>query len=192
MVERREKPRRNDGKLGTFLGVFTPTILTILGVIMYLRLGWVVGQMGLARTILIVVLANAITLATTLSFSAIATNIRVGVGGAYFIISRSLGPELGGAIGLPLFLSQVFSVTLYSFGLAESFRVLWPGLPVPPVAFFVVVAVGALAFRGAHLALKAQLPLMALIAVSVVALAIGVLRGEPLAAPGWHSRSRSR
>ena len=58
------------GNLGTFLGVFTPTILTILGVIMYLRLGWVVGQKGLAGTIAIVVLANAITLITTLSFSA--------------------------------------------------------------------------------------------------------------------------
>ena len=91
--------RRKDGKLGTFLGVFTPTILTILGVIMYLRFGWVTGQMGLAKTIAIVVLANVITLITTLSFSAIATNIRVGVGGAYYIISRSLGLEIGGAIG---------------------------------------------------------------------------------------------
>ena len=67
----RRKPR--DGKLGTFLGVFTPTVLTILGVIMYLRFGWVVGQMGVAGTLVIVVLANAITLITTLAFSAVAT-----------------------------------------------------------------------------------------------------------------------
>nr|WP_291317837.1 hypothetical protein [Desulfuromonas sp.] len=84
------------GKLGTFLGVFTPTILTILGVIMYLRFGWVVGQVGLGRTLLIVALANAISLVTALALSAVATNTRVGVGGAYYIISRSLGLEIGG------------------------------------------------------------------------------------------------
>ena len=160
-------------RLGTFLGVFTPTVLTILGVIMFLRMGWVVGQVGIAGAIAIVVLANAITLITTLSFSAVATNIRVGVGGAYYIISRSLGLEIGGAIGLPLFLSQVFSVTLYAFGLAEALRIVWPAVPVQPAAFVIVIAVGALAFKGAGLALKAQLPLLLFIAVSLVALVWG-------------------
>lgn len=164
-------------RLGAFLGVFTPTVLTILGVIMYLRLGWVVGQEGLLATLAIVALANSITLITTLSFSAVATNIRVGVGGAYYIISRSLGLEIGGAIGLPLWLSQVFSVTLYSFGLAEALRIVWPGVPVEPAAFVIVLAVAALAWKGAGLALKAQLPLMAFIAVSLVALAVGAIAG---------------
>ena len=165
-------------KLGTFLGVFTPTILTILGVIMYLRVGWVVGQAGLTKTLVIVALANAITLITSLSFSAIATNSRVGVGGAYYMISRSLGLELGGAIGLPLFLSQAFSVTLYAFGLAESVRLLWPGAPVQPLAAGIVLGVGALAFRGASGALRAQLPLMGLIGVSLAALVVGALRAS--------------
>jgi amino acid transporter len=167
-------------QLGAFLGVFTPTILTILGVIMYLRLGWVVGQAGLMKTLLIVGIANVITLITSLSFSAIATNTRVGVGGAYYMISRSLGLEFGGAIGLPLFLSQAFSVTLYAFGLAESLRILWPGVPVQAVTFAIVLGVGALAFRGAGGALKAQLPLMGLIAVSIVVLAIGAFRGTAI------------
>ena len=64
--------------LGTFIGVYTPTILTILGVILYLRLGWVVGHAGLLPTLVIVVLANAITFVTALAISAIATNSRVG------------------------------------------------------------------------------------------------------------------
>ena len=93
--------RPADGKLDTFLGVFTPTLLTILGVIMYLRVGWLVGNMGLLLTLSIVVLANLVTLTTTLSFSSIATNRRIGIGGAYNIISRNLGLEIGGAIGLP-------------------------------------------------------------------------------------------
>ena len=136
-------------KLGTFYGVYTPTILTILGVIMYLRFGWLVGHLGLGQVIPIVLLANAITLITTLSFSAVASNSQIGAGGAYFVISRSLGIEVGGAIGLPLFLSQAFSVTLYAYGLAESFRIVWPGLPLQPVALGVVVAVGVLAWAGA-------------------------------------------
>ena len=100
---------------------------------MFLRIGWLLGHLGL-RAHRVIVLANAITFITTLSFSAVATNARVGVAGAYFIISRSLGLAIGGAIGLPLFLSQAFSVTLYAFGLAESLRILWPALPLQPVA----------------------------------------------------------
>lgn len=174
----RDPERRLDpGKLGTFLGVYTPTILTILGVIMYLRFGWVLGQVGLLKTLLIVVLANSITIVTTLCLSAVATNSRVGVGGAYFIISRSLGLEIGGAIGVPLFLSQAFSVTLYAFGLAESLTIVWPDAPVTLSAFIITLAVAALALRGAGSALKLQLPIIGLIGLSLLALAIGSLSG---------------
>ncbi len=162
-----------DRKLGTFLGVFTPTILTILGVIMYLRFGWLVGNLGLRPVLVIVVLANAITIVTTLAFSAVATNTPLKAGGAYYIISRSLGIELGGAIGLPLFLSQAFSVTLYAYGLAESLRVVWDGVPVPGVTVAVVLLVGALAYAGAAGALRSQVPLLFLVGLSLVALAIG-------------------
>ena len=144
------RPRTTEGQRGTFIGVFTPTLLTILGVIMYLRMGWLVGNMGLLYTLSIVVLANLVTLTTTLSFSSIATNRRIGIGGAYNIISRNLGLEIGGAIGLPLFLSQAFSVTLYAIGLAESVRIIWPGVPVAPAAFVIVLGSGLLASRGSQ------------------------------------------
>ena len=120
-------------------------------------------------------LANVITLITTLSFSAVATNIQVGAGGAYYMISRSLGIEIGGAIGLPLFLSQAFSVTLYAYGLAESLRFVWPDLPLQPVTVGVILAVGLLAWFGAEKALKAQVPLLVLVVVSLGALAVGAL-----------------
>lgn len=165
-------------KLGTFYGVYTPTILTILGVIMYLRFGWLVGHLGLGKVLPIVLLANAITLVTTLSFSAVASNARIGAGGAYYVISRSLGIEIGGAIGLPLFLSQAFSVTLYAYGLAESLRFVWPDLPLQPVTVGVILAVGLLAWLGAEKALKAQTPLLALVGVSIAALAAGALAGR--------------
>ena len=154
----RRRPGRRPEKLGTFLGVFTPSILTILGVILYLRTGWVVGNVGLGGAILVVVVANAVTLATALSV--VATNMRVGAGGAYYIISRSLGVEVGAAIGIPLFLAQAFSVTLYAFGLAESLRLIWPAVPLRPVAAITVLVVAFLAARGADVALRLQLPIM--------------------------------
>ncbi len=176
---------RPSGKgLGTFLGVFTPTILTILGVIMYLRFGWVLGQVGLLKTLLIVALANSITLATSLSLSSIATNSRVGVGGAYYMISRSLGIEIGGAIGLPLFLSQALSVTLYAYGLAESIRFIWPGVPILPAAFLIIVVVALLSYRGAAFALKAQIPVLVLIGASLLALATGAFTSDPVTFTG--------
>ena len=94
------------GGLGTFGGVFTPSLLTILGVIMYLRFGWVVGNVGLLGTLVIVTLSTSITLLTALSIAAIATDQRVRTGGAYYMISRSLGIETGGAVGIPLYLAS--------------------------------------------------------------------------------------
>jgi len=167
-------------KLGTFLGVYTPTVLTILGVIMYLRFGWLVGHLGLLQVLVIVLLAHFITISTTLSFSSVATNGRVGAGGAYYIVSRSLGLESGGSIGLPLFLSQTFSVTLYAFGLAESLRFVWPDVPVAPTAAAIIVMVGGLSLFGAAAALKAQVGLMGVVALSLAAFFTGVIRdGDP-------------
>ncbi|NOY13487.1 MAG: Na-K-Cl cotransporter [Deltaproteobacteria bacterium] len=177
------RPNRSGNQLGPFIGVFTPTVLTILGVIMYLRFGWVIGQVGIWKTLLIVSMAHAITLITSLCLAAVATNSRVGIGGAYFMISRSLGLEIGGAIGLPLFLSQALSVTLYAFGLAESLRLVWPQAPLMPCAFVIILLVAALAFRGAGAALRSQLPVMALIGLSLLALLLGALFGETVTAP---------
>ncbi|MEZ4319041.1 MAG: Na-K-Cl cotransporter [Myxococcota bacterium] len=167
------EPQRPPG-LGWFLGVFTPTILTILGVIMYMRLGWVVSQAGLWGTLGIVVISNTITLLTCLSMSTLATNMRVGVGGAYFLISRSFGLEVGGAIGIPLYLSQVLSLTMYAYGLAESFRIVWDGVPVQVLAALIVLGVTAVAAKSTELTLKLQLPIMGLIAMSLVAFLAGV------------------
>ena len=91
---------------GTFAGVFTPTLITILGVIMYLRLGWVVGNAGLLGAFFIIALGIFIAMATALSISSIATNTRLHAGGAYAIISRSLGLETGACIGTALYFAQ--------------------------------------------------------------------------------------
>ncbi|GBE25568.1 amino acid permease [bacterium BMS3Bbin02] len=162
-------------KLGSFLGVFTPSILTILGVILFLRTGWVVGTVGLVPTLVIVGIANVVTLVTALSVSAVVTNMRIGKGGAYYVISRSLGIEVGAAIGVPLYLAMTFSVTLYAFGLAESIAVVWADAPQGPIAAVTILVVALLAARGAGAALRLQLPIMAGIVLALVALLIGSL-----------------
>jgi len=106
-------------KFGTFAGVFTPSILTILGVIMYLRMGEVVGNSGLWGTIIIILLAHAISVTTGLSVSSIATDKKVGAGGVYYVLSRSLGLPIGGALGLTLFVATALSIALYMVGFAE-------------------------------------------------------------------------
>jgi len=160
-------------RFGAFSGVFTPSILTILGVIMYLRLGWATGQVGLAGILAIVVLAHAITLATGLSISAIATNRTVGVGGAYNIISRSLGAPAGAAVGIPLFLAQALSVTFYIVGFTESLRPLFPGLDERLVGSAVLVGLVVLSGKSAELAIKAQYIILGAIVLSLGSLFLG-------------------
>ncbi|MBE9076997.1 amino acid permease [Romeria aff. gracilis LEGE 07310] len=159
--------------LGTFGGVFTPSILTILGVIMYLRFGWVVGNVGLWQAMLIVTISTAITLLTSLSISAIATDQVVRAGGAYYMISRSLGIETGGAVGIPLYFAQALSVALYTIGFAESVNRIFPGLNLTLVALITTVLVTALALMSADFAIKAQYVIMAAIALSLICLVFG-------------------
>ena len=121
-----ETKTNNLRKFGTFGGVFTPTLLTILGVIMYLRMGWVVGNAGLVGAWLIIIISFLITLCTALSMSAITTNIRIGAGGAYAIISQSLGLEVGGSLGIPRYISQGLAVTMYIFGFREGWLGIFP------------------------------------------------------------------
>jgi len=161
------------GGLGTFGGVFTPSILTILGVIMYLRFGWVVGNVGLLGTLLIVTLATLITFLTALSVAAIATDQRVRIGGAYYMISRSLGIEAGGSIGIPLFIALALSVALYTVGFAESVVGVFPSLNFKAVGLITTVGVAILAMISARVAIRAQYFIMFGIALSLISLLFG-------------------
>lgn len=138
------------GGLSTFQGVFRPTILTLLGVMMYLRLGWVVGDAGLLGALSIIGLVFGITIATALSLSSVTTNIRLGGGGVFALISQSLGLETGGAIGLPLYLAQSLSAGLYLYGFTDTWTGLFPEHPawlVLLVVFLVVLGASAISHR---------------------------------------------
>ncbi|XP_063075186.1 solute carrier family 12 member 7 isoform X2 [Engraulis encrasicolus] len=105
--------------MGTFIGVFLPCVQNILGVILFLRLTWIVGTAGILGSLAIVFICCACTILTTISMSAIATNGVVPAGGAYYMISRSLGPEFGGAVGLCFYLGTTFAGSLYILGTIE-------------------------------------------------------------------------
>ncbi len=169
------------GKLGTFGGVFVPNVLTILGVIMFLRMGWVVGQAGLWQALVILLVAKSITVLTALSLSAVSTNTRVGAGGAYFLISRSLGPEVGGSVGIPLYFAQTISVAFYLVGFAESFSLILPDADPKAVGLVALGVFVIVAWFGAGIVAKTQYIILAALGLSLVSFFAGA-RLTPAAA----------
>jgi amino acid transporter len=166
----------SSGTLGTFAGVFTPSILTILGIILFLRLGYVVGNAGLAHALIILALANGISVLTTFSLSAIATNLKVKGGGDYYLISRTLGLEFGGAIGIVLFLAQSVSIAFYCIGFGE---VLARTLALQGAYNTQIIAAAAVGFLfifawlGADWATRFQYVVMAILAAALLSFFIG-------------------
>ena len=170
---------------GTFQGVFTPSILTIIGVVMYLRFGWMLGHIGLAKSLAMVTAGSLITFLTGLSISALATNMRMKGGGAYFMLSRSFGLEAGAAMGIPLALSQAVAVSFYVAGFAEAltksglpgisgWNLQVAGLSTPQVVGLATLAVLAVvATLSANIALKSQYVIMAAIGLSLLSFFLG-------------------
>ena len=140
---------------------------------MYLRFGWVVGNVGLVGTLVIVTLATSITFLTALSIAAIATDQRVRAGGAYYMISRSMGIETGGAVGIPLYLAQALSIALYTIGFAESVALRFPGIDQKLLGMGTTITVAVLALVSAQAAIRAQYVIMAAIGLSLAALIFG-------------------
>ncbi|MDX1636660.1 MAG: amino acid permease [Balneolaceae bacterium] len=164
-------------KYGTFGGVFVPTLLTILGVILFLRQGWVIGNAGLLGGWLIITLAFIIVTFTALSMSCITTNIRIRAGGAYSIISQSLGLEVGGSVGVPLYLAQTFAITMYIFGFREGWLYIFPdhyAIVVDVVVFSLLFVV---AYLSARLAFRIQYIILAVIIAALVSVGASVFTG---------------
>ena len=172
------EPTKTVKKFGTMAGVFTPTFLTILGVIMYIRHPWVVGNAGILGALAIIIIAVAITLSTALSLSSITTNIRIGSGGAFSLISQSLGLEIGGAIGIPFFFSQAIAVAMYVFGFREGLQSLLPEYAPLVLDLMVFALVMLIAFISTSFAFKIQYVIMAIIILSIASIVGGLFVNE--------------
>jgi len=191
--------KERKGNLGTFAGVFTPSILTILGIILFLRLGFIVGSAGLGRALIIIALANAISVLTSVSLSAIATNLKVKGGGDYYLISRTLGVAFGGAIGIVLFLAQSVSIGFYCIGFGEAMAAMLPHNLIATPQIIAVAATSFLfifAWLGTDWATRFQYVVMSLLVVAILSFLVGGLDkwdvtlltqnwGSPLGGPGF-------
>ena len=113
---------KKGGQYGTFEGVFLRAVLNILSVVYYLRLGWVVGNVGLLLSYVMILASGVATSLTALSLSAIVTNGKVKGGGVYYCISRSLGADFGGTIGVVFSFATIFSSVLNTYGFIEVVR----------------------------------------------------------------------
>ncbi|XP_072268149.1 solute carrier family 12 member 7 isoform X4 [Pyxicephalus adspersus] len=117
--EDHKRRETKETRMGTFIGVYLPCLQNILGVILFLRLTWIVGTAGILESFCIVLMCCLCTMLTAISMSAIATNGVVPAGGSYYMISRSLGPEFGGAVGLCFYLGTTFAGAMYILGTIE-------------------------------------------------------------------------
>lgn len=175
-------------KFGAFSGVFTPSILTILGVIMYMRLGWVVGQAGLITAIGIILLSHVISVSTGLSISSIATDKKIRTGGIYYILSRSLGLPMGGSIGITMFIGTALSISLYIIGFSENFLgiemirdITGLGNTIDDyriLGSIMLTLLMIIAFISTSIAIKTQFFILGAIVLSLVSVGIGLFTGD--------------
>lgn len=179
------RPSSGDGTRGHGFGtapVFLASISTILGAILFLRFGYAVAHTGFLGTLWIIALGHAVTIPTALAIAEIATNRRVEGGGEYFIISRSFGTTIGGAIGIALYFSQAISVAFYIIAFGEAFRVLGPAfqnltgfaldlrlITVPAL----ILLLALMLTRGANLGVTALWIVVSVLAVSLVLFFLG-------------------
>ena len=156
-----------------------------------MRLGWVVGEAGLIGALGIIVLAHLISITTGLSISSIATDKKIKTGGIYYILSRSLGLPMGGAIGITIFIGTALSIALYIIGFCENFLGIdiireFLGLGTSITDFrilgtIVLIALTLIAFIGTSIAIKTQFFIMGAIVLSLISIFLGIFTGDSFA-----------
>ncbi|KAK8065600.1 amino acid permease [Apiospora hydei] len=172
-------------KLGAVSGVYVPTVLNILSILMFLRFGSILGRIGLLGILGLLVVAYFIDLVTALSLSAIASNGEVKGGGAYYLISRSLGPEFGGSIGVLFYLSQVLNTAMNVVGLVDCLKLnlgslipdgYWQGYLMQTCALVVCTA---LCFAGSAAFSRASNGLLVVLTIAIISIPISAIAKSP-------------
>lgn len=168
-------------KFGTSAVYFT-AIATLFGAILFLRFGYAVGTVGLWGVFILIILGNMVTIPTALAISELATNKRVEGGGEYFIISRSFGLNIGGTLGIMLYLSQTISVAFYVIAFTEAFGFFFEwmsthygiDLPRQAVSVPIMLILSALVIiKGANMGMKALYVVVGVLILSVILFFLG-------------------
>lgn len=176
-------------QFGTFAGVFTPSILTIFGVVMFMIIGGVVAARGIAGALVLLAVAESIALTTGLSISSISTNTPVKGGGPYFLISRTLGPGFGWAVGVAFYFSQAVSVPFYVLGFVKAMCLTFPALQpyalwiglIPLLVMFIISMISA------NLAIKTQFVILTVLGLAIVFFLGGAAFNGPATVEGFRS-----
>ncbi|KAI7802364.1 solute carrier family 12 member 3 [Triplophysa rosa] len=178
------EPPPEPTRFGWAQGVMIRCMLNIWGVILYLRLPWITAQAGIGLTWVIILVSSSITGITGLSTSAIATNGKVKGGGTYFLISRSLGPELGGSIGLIFAFANAVAVAMHTVGFAETVQALMQESEVSMVdrlndiriiGVITVTCLLAISMAGMEWESKAQVMFFFIIMISFASYIVGTI-----------------
>ncbi|MEA1877995.1 MAG: amino acid permease [Bacteroidota bacterium] len=166
--------------------VFFTALSTILGAILFLRFGWAVGNVGFLGILGIILLGHLISIPTAMAVAEIATNQKVQGGGAYYIISRSFGMNIGGAVGITLYLSQAISIAFYVIAFSEAFEPILSfinqeiGILIPK-KIIALISMGLLSYiiltKGANVGMKALYGVVAVLASSLVLFFLGHREG---------------
>ena len=183
-----QDPPQPEGRIGTLLGVFIPCLLNILGVALFLRLGWVIGNAGLGLTSLIIIITSAMTTITTLSMSALCTNRELLHGGPYYLISRSIGPRIGGSVGILWVFGQAFTVSMYCVAFAEAWCDIfaWSNpWALRGTAFVLLLILSLITMAGFRWVIQLQLVLLLLLAAAVVSYFVGTFTTAPDSIDGF-------
>uniref|UniRef100_A0A672JUX1 Solute carrier family 12 member 9 n=1 Tax=Salarias fasciatus TaxID=181472 RepID=A0A672JUX1_SALFA len=184
-------------KLNTFFGVMVPTVLSMFSIVLFLRTGFVVGHAGLVQGLLMVIVAYTIISLTILSICAISTNGAIQGGGAYYMISRSLGPEFGGSIGLMFFLAKVCACGEYVLGLVEAILDVFgsdpessvsEGVHVLPQGYWYTVLYSSVILLlcllvclvGSHIYSRTAFAILLVVTVSLLSVVISTVAVKPL------------
>ncbi|KAK7421364.1 hypothetical protein QQX98_002258 [Neonectria punicea] len=187
--DRRASVAMNEGrestKLGTLSGVYIPVFLNVMSILMFLRFGLILGKVGFIGIFGLLVIAYSIDFLTTLSLSAIASNGEVKGGGAYYLISRSLGPEFGGSIGMLFFLAQVLNASMNVVGLIDCIRLnLGPAFPEGYWTSYglqtaALVLCTGLCFLGSATFSKASNALLVVLSLAIISIPVSAVFKNP-------------
>ena len=166
-------------KLGAVKGVFVPTLQNIMGIILFVRVPFIVGQAGILEGLGIIWLSCATALLTAVSMSAVATNGRPKSGGCYAMVKNSLGAQFGGVTGALLFLSNTFGVAMYVLGCVEVLQLSFPAtfgdLPMRVLGAIILTCLSVIVFVGVEYVARFAVLFLFGVLLAVAAIWAGVI-----------------
>lgn len=176
-----KKIREKGKEFGTFFGVYLPALVTMIGMLSFLPLGWIVGSTSLSLLLSILSAALVITFLTALSIAKVSSNMKVKKGGIYYILSRSFGIEIGASMGLVLYAAHTIMTSLCIMGVCQSALWLFPSFEVWQLGLIMLFILTSIAYYSASAAIKTQFMVILFVTLSLGSIFVGTYQTKVLA-----------